>query len=115
MNSDSTSNPEICALQRQIFFLLAALVVVSGTLATYVFWQSKVYGKDLEVITPQAMQTIGAFSQNQALIVSFENQLINYAKTHPDFQPILGKDGLITPVAPVAPAPAGPAPVAPAK
>ena len=96
-------NPEISALQRQTYSLLIALVVVSGTLTTYLYRQASLTGKDVEAIKPQAQQIIGAFNQNQALVMNFVNQLVAYGQTHPDFRPVLAKYGINPVAAPVAP------------
>jgi hypothetical protein len=102
------TNSEIEALKRQVFTLLAALVVVSGTLTVYLYRQASVAGKDLDAIRPQAQQVITAFNQNQALMNSFISQLVEYGKAHPDFRPVLMKYGIVpTATAPVAP-PAAP-------
>jgi len=93
------SNPEISALKRQLFTLLLALVVVSGTLTVYLYRQASITGKDIAAIKPQAQQLIGAFNQNQSLMVNFVNQLVAYGQAHPDFRPVLMKYG-------IAPAPA---------
>jgi hypothetical protein len=101
MNPDS--NSEISALQRQVFSLLVALVVVSGTLTTYLYRQASLTGKDVDAIKPQAQQIIGVFNQNQALMENFFKQLVAYGQTHPDFRPILLKYGINPAAAPAAP------------
>ena len=98
------SNPEICALKRQLFTLLVALVVVSGTLTVYLYRQASITGKDIAAIQPQAQQLIGAFNQNQSLMIGFVNQLVVYGQAHPDFRPVLLKYG-IQPPPPGTPAP----------
>jgi hypothetical protein len=98
------SNSEISALKRQVFTLLLALVVVSGTLTVYLYRQASLTGKDISAIKPQAQQLIGAFNQNQNLMINFVNQLVSYGETHPDFRPVLAKYG-------IAPQPGIPAPV----
>jgi hypothetical protein len=92
MNLDPDS--EIAALKRQLFTLLVALIVVSGTLTVYLYRQASVTGKDLDAIRPQATQIIGAFNKDQKLIVEFVNSLVAYSQTHPDFQPVLRKYGI---------------------
>ena len=92
MSADS--NPEISALQRQVFSLLIALLIVSGTVTTYLYRQASLTGKDVEAIKPQAQRIIGVFNQNQKLMVSFVNQLVAYSQAHPDFRPILLKYGI---------------------
>ncbi len=99
------SNSEISTLQRQVFTLLLALVVVSGTLTVFLYRQASITGKDIAAIQPQAEQLIGAFNQNQSLMVNFVNQLVDYGKAHPDFRPVLLKYGINLNVPPgVAPA-----------
>jgi hypothetical protein len=107
MNPDS--NSEISSLQRQVFTLLVALIVVSGTLTVYLYRQASIAGKDIDAIKPQAQQLIGVFNQNQKLMMDFVNQLVAYGQTHPDFRPVLAKYG-------IAPQPSSPAlaPAAPA-
>ncbi|MGB8167535.1 MAG: hypothetical protein WCF18_08585 [Chthoniobacteraceae bacterium] len=104
------TNSEIEALKRQVFSLLLALIVVSGTVTTYLFYQSSAAGNELNNIRPQATQIINAFNQNQALMNSFISQLVEYGKAHPDFRPVLLKYGIVpTGTAPMAPAAAAPA------
>ena len=95
MNADS--NSEISALKRQVFTLLVALVVVSGTLTVYLYRQASITGKDIAAIQPQAQQLIGAFNQNQSLMIGFVNQLVAYGQAHPDFRPVLMKYGIQPP------------------
>ena len=101
MNDDS--NSQISALQRQVFALLIALIVVSGTLTVFLYRQASIVGKDIEAVKPQAQQIIGAFNQNLTLMDGFVKNLIVYGQTHPDFQPVLLKYGLVVPP-PAAPA-----------
>jgi hypothetical protein len=119
MNESETNSPaqtelmdQIVALRHQVFTLLLALVVVSGTLTVYLYRQASVTGKDIAAIKPQATKIIQAFSQNRVGMENFVKQLSAYGYTHPDFQPILKKYGIVpqpattpaTPAAPAAPA-----------
>ena len=118
MNDETSS--QISALQRQVFILLVALVCVSGTLTIFLYRQARLSGKDIDAIKPQAQQVIGAFNQNQVLMKNFVEQLVAYGQTHPDFQPVLRKYGLVAqPAAAPAVSPAAqtaaPAPAAPKK
>jgi len=106
MNPDSDS--EISALKRQMFTLLVALIVVSGTLTVYLYRQATITGRDIDAIRPQATQIIGAFNKDQKLIVQFVNALVAYGQTHPDFQPVLRKYGVGVKPAGAPPAPAAP-------
>jgi hypothetical protein len=82
---------QVASLQRQVMILLLALIVVSGTLASYLYYQSRILGKDLATIEPQAAQMINGFNQNEPNMEKFIQQLVVYGQTHPDFQPILKK------------------------
>jgi hypothetical protein len=108
--STENNSSEISVLRNQVFVLLVALIVISGTLTVYLFRQASMAGKDLEQLKPQATQVINGFNQNQQLMVNFINQLVAYGQTHPDFKPVLAKYG----IAPVPGVPAG-APAAPKK
>ena len=100
---------QIVALRHQVFTLLLALVVVSGTLTVYLYRQASITGKDVVAVKPQATKIIQEFSHNRVGMENFVKQLTAYGNTHPDFQPILRKYGIvpqsaITPAAPAAPA-----------
>jgi len=82
---------QVASLQRQVMILLLALIVVSGTLASYLFYQSRIMGNDLAAVGPQAMQMIKGYKQNEPNMEKFLQQLVTYGQTHPDFQAILKK------------------------
>jgi hypothetical protein len=114
MNETETSSPaqndlmdQMVALRHQVFTLLLALVVVSGTLTVFLYRQASLAGKDIAAIKPQVTQIMETFKRDQAGMENFVKQLTAYGVTHPDFQPILKKYGIPLP-------PAG-APVAPKK
>lgn len=88
---------QVAALQRQMFLLLLALVVISATTAFYLYCQSRFVSNDLDQIKPQAIQIIQAYSANRQAINSFHQELSNYAVVHPGFQPILRKYGWTPP------------------
>lgn len=87
----------IAALQRQIFLLLLALVVISATLVFYLFCESHFLSNDLDSIRPQAIQVIRAYTTNRQAITGFHQALGNYALTHPNFQTVLKKYGWVAP------------------
>jgi len=93
----SAQNPDlewqVTALQRQVFLLLLALVVISATVVFYLFCQAHFMGNDLETIRPQAVQIIRAYKQDELALQNFRSQLGKYADTHPSFQPVLAKYG----------------------
>jgi len=108
MNESELNSPapadlseQVAALQRQVFTLLLALIVVSGTLVAYLGYQSHHLGKDIDAIKPQATQLVQVYRQNLSAMTNFVTQLVNYGQQHPDFRPVLQKYGL----SPSAPAP----------
>ena len=92
--TSSSTGEQIAALQRQVFSLLVALIVVSGTLTVYLYRQASIARKDYDAIAPQAQQIVNAFNQNQSLMLGFVNALVGYGQTHPDFRPVLAKYGI---------------------
>lgn len=106
MNSSETNlADQVDALRRQNFVLMLALIVVSGTVATYLAYQSRVMGKTVEGVRQQATPVISAYSQiaphvNRQQIQTFLTQLGTYATAHPEIQPVLKKYGWNPPAAP---------------
>jgi hypothetical protein len=90
---DSSLEWQVAALQRQVFLLLLALVVISATVVFYLFCQGHFLSKDLSDIQPQATQIIRNFNQHRQDIENFRSQLGSYATTHPAFQPVLKRYG----------------------
>jgi L-fucose isomerase-like protein len=97
---------QIVALRHQVFTLLLALVVVSGTLTVYLYRQASIIRKDVVAIKPQATKIIQEFSHNRVGMENFVKQLTAYGSTHPDFQPILKKYGIMPHPADASAAPA---------
>jgi hypothetical protein len=95
--AETSSGELIAALQGQVFILLVALIVVTGTLTVYLYRQTTFLRKDIEQMRPPIL----ALENNKALYMSFLDQLGAYAQTHPDFRPVLTKYGIpVTPTAP---------------
>ena len=86
---------QISSLQRRVTLLLVALVVVSSTLTAFLFYQSRILGKELENTRPQAMQIIQNYNKNVPQMQKLIQDLTAYGRTHPDFQPILINFGII--------------------
>jgi hypothetical protein len=93
-------NDEIAALKIQLFTVLVALIVVSGTLTVYLYRQASLAGKDIA----QAQQLGGNLVQNEAAVNGFVTKLASYGERHPEFVPLLKKYG-VAPGAPVGAAP----------
>jgi len=88
-DSNSTS-AEIVALKNQVFTLLVALIVVSGTLTVYLYRQVSLAGKDIA----QGQQLTAVLNQNEAAVQNFVTRLVAYGEKHPDFVPVLKKYGI---------------------
>jgi predicted PurR-regulated permease PerM len=88
---------QIATLRRQTFTLLLALIIVSGTLVVYLFYQSRIVSQSIETYRPQAMQTIQNYNQNIPAIQSIVKQLVAYGQAHPEFQQQVLKKYGITP------------------
>ena len=106
MNDSEINSPgdlagQLAALQRQVFSLLLALIVVSGTVAAYLGYESYHLGKDINAINAQVVQP---YNQKLPAIQSFISQIVAYGQAHPDFKAILVKDGVV----PATPPPAAP-------
>jgi hypothetical protein len=107
MNELPTDSPapddlagQVTCLRRQVTLLLLALIVVSGTLATYLFYQSHIISNDLGVLEPQARDIVQNYEKNLPNLQKFVQELVAYGQSHPDFQPILKKYGIpLTPPA----------------
>lgn len=106
-------NGEIAALKNQVFTLLVALIVVSGTLTVYLYRQSSQIGKDIAALQEQAKNLAPALNQNEVAVTTFVTKLITYGQKHPDFVPVLKKYNIpltlpgtpgVAPVAPLTPA-----------
>ena len=103
-DNNPDTNSEIAALKNQIFVLLVALVVVSGTLTVYLYRQVSLTGKDIA----QDEQWSQQVQTNKVVIESFVGRLVAYGQKHPDFEPVLKKYGIVSPTGqpvPMAPAP----------
>lgn len=103
--TNAGNNSEIAALKNQVFTLLMALIVVSGTLTVYLYRQASLTRSDLT----QAKQLNALVTQNEVSIENFLRQLVAYGQTHPDFVPVLKKYNLTgNPAAPFATNPVAP-------
>ncbi len=90
------------ALRGLVTSILILLVVVTGTFALYLGREVKFKHDELKAFRPQASQVIGDFNKNFAPGMNdFIRKLEDFARTHPDFAPILAKYGLKPSQAPV--------------
>ena len=91
----SDTDWQIEALQRQVFLLLLALIVVTATVVFYLYYQSRILTNDLDKNRPAALQIIQAYNSHAREIANFESQIGTYAAGHPAFQTILKQNGLL--------------------
>lgn len=89
-----SDSDRLAAIERQVFNMLLALVILSGTLAVYLYRQSSIVSSDLQAIKPGAMQLIDAMKREKPGMDQFILKLAEYGKTHPDFKSIVDKYGL---------------------
>ena len=82
---------QIAALRRQSTLQLLALIIISGTITVYMWYQSHITAKAIESLQPQTVQAIKVLQQNRPNVDKLVRQLIVYGQSHPDFQPILKK------------------------
>jgi len=98
--SQGEISDQVTALRRQVFILLVALVIVSGTVTVFLYRQATLTRRDITAIKPQAQQVIQAFSANYPAITNFVQHLVIYGQTHPDFQQqVLNKYNIAQPAA----------------
>ena len=88
------SRAELAALKNQVFTLLVALIVVSGTLTVYLYRQVSLTGKDIRLVEEQGKQLAPMLNQNETAVSGFVNKLVAYGEKHPDFVPVLKKYGI---------------------
>jgi type II secretory pathway component PulF len=81
---------EIAALKNQMFTLLVALIVVSGTFTVYLYRQVSLASKDIA----QGQQLGAMLNRNETAVSTFVTQLVAYGQKHPDFVPVLKKYGI---------------------
>jgi predicted negative regulator of RcsB-dependent stress response len=93
--SEPGVSAQISALQRQVFTLMLILIVVSGTLVAYIYYQSRQLSKTIEATQQQAVQIAKLYNQDFPVVQSLVKQLAAYGQTHPDFQQaVLKKYGI---------------------
>jgi hypothetical protein len=86
---------QIDSLRHLVISVLVLVIVVSGTFNLYLWRQVKYAKMDLGGVRPQATQMIAEYNRvNAPLMQEFLRKITDYAKTHPDFAPILTKYGV---------------------
>jgi hypothetical protein len=83
---------QVAALKNQVFLLMLALIVVTGTLVVYLGFQSHEIKKSLN----NAQTQVVTYKSKLPAISNFLIELNGYANTHPAFRPILTKNNFDT-------------------
>lgn len=91
MIPENNNNEELVALKNQLFVLLIALIVVSGTLTVVLFRQVSLANKDIA----QGQRMSSQLTTNAIVIDTFVRRLVAYGEKHPDFLPVLKKNGIL--------------------
>ena len=91
-------NDEIATLKNQMFILLVALIVVSGTLTAVLYRQASTATKDLN----QSEKMSAQLHTNAVAIETFVRELVAYGEKHPEFLPVLKKNGIVPNPSPAA-------------
>jgi hypothetical protein len=101
-------------LQRQFQTVLLILILLVAVLDCYMWRQWHLLKSEANGIEPQVMQLTADFQRvTVPLVRNFLGQLNEYAKTHPDFQPIMAKYNIQPIPSNAAPTAAQPAKAAP--
>lgn len=105
---ETSSSSEVETLKNQVFILLIALIVVSGTLTIFLYRQASLTNKDIDEAQKNAQRVGEAVARNESAVGTFVGELMEYGQKHPDFLPVLKKYGMVpTPGMPaLTPAPA---------
>ena len=86
-NDNAGTNAELAALKSQLFTLLLALIVVSGTLTVFLYRQDSLVNKDIQ----QIQQVDANLTRSENAIGDFVGKLSVYSQKHPEFLPVLKK------------------------
>ncbi len=82
-------------LQRQFQTVLIILIVLVAVLDCYMWRQWRLLKSEVNAIEPQVMQLTADYQRvTVPLVRNFVGQLLEYGKTHQDYQPILTKYGI---------------------
>jgi|ERR1051325_1349850 hypothetical protein len=83
------------SLRGLIVSMLILLVVLAGVFDLYLLRQVQFTRGELKAVRPQATQMIADYSRNfEPGMKDFIRKLQEFARTHPDFAPVLAKYGI---------------------
>jgi len=91
-SSELAELKELCAdLRWQTHTLRIALLIVASALSAFFWLEVRRSGQTLTLLRPQAAQIVEATKMQDPIANRFLGQLVEFAKTHPDFAAILKK------------------------
>jgi len=94
------------SLRHFVLSVLILVIVVSGVLNIYLYYQFKSTGRELESVRPLVQNLRNGYNRGDGpAIERFVRESMDYGKTHPDFTPYLDKYGLRPPSGMAAPTP----------
>jgi hypothetical protein len=117
--SDQTDSADLQmqfdSLRHYVLSVLILVIVVTGALNIYLYYQFKAAGRELETARPMVQNLVSGYNRGDGpALEKFVRDSMEYGRTHPDFGPYLDKYGLRPPPGMAIPPPgAGPAPKAP--
>jgi hypothetical protein len=115
-NSPNDLARTVARLRAQLQAALVLMIMVTGALNLYLLRQYVALRKDVQLLKPQVGQMMTLYDKaTRPLAEAFLSQLAEFARQHPDFQPILDRYRVqVTPATGASPA-GGTTPAAPAQ
>ena len=100
--SGSTSDlqGQVESVKQLVISTLLLVLILSGTLNIFLWRQFKTVKEDLAPLKPTATQIIAECNRVNGMAQEVAKRLVEYGRTHPDFQPTLAKYELTTTNAP---------------
>ena len=92
--STSDLQGQLESVKQLIISTLVLVMILSGTLNIFLWRQFKSIRDDLAPLKPQATQIIAECNRVNGMAQEVAKRLVEYGRTHPDFQPTLTKYGL---------------------
>jgi hypothetical protein len=116
--SSPATGTESADIQLQLTILLVGLIVLAAVFSGYLWSTVRQRKADFENMQNAATPMVQAYNREKGTVDTFISRVIEYSKTHPDFEPIMRKyqpqimpNDTAKPASTSAPAPA-PAPAA---
>lgn len=85
------------SLRKLLTVTLVLMILVTGVINFFLLRQAKYSRVDAENMKSQEAflnQTINEYKASLPLMTNFTSRLVDFGRTHPDFQPVLARYGL---------------------